>query len=174
MADENNNENAGNEAAQPAAPAKKGMPIGLIIGIVVVVLALGGGGFFMLNSLNSAEAAEGEEGTEEEVEITETNIFYEGFEMSIVNLAISDEYEYMYLKYGITVEVSNELVVSEIMTKQPRITSKVDSNMANQDWNEIATLSGRERLARELTRVINEELQEGEVINTFFSTFVAQ
>ncbi len=46
------------------APQKKGMPVGGLIALVVMVLALGGGGFYMFGMDKSAEAGDGGEGAE--------------------------------------------------------------------------------------------------------------
>ena len=46
------------------APQKKGMPVGGMIALVVMVLALGGGGFYMFGMDKSAEAGDGGEGGE--------------------------------------------------------------------------------------------------------------
>jgi len=158
---------------ESSTPPKKKSPLFLIIGIVVAVLLLGGGGTFFYMQMNSAEAAaEGEE--VEEVEITDTNIYFDGFETNVVNLAVSSEYQFMYLKYGFDIELSDAALYTELNTKMPRLTSAVAGVMSNQDWSEICTPQGRERLGREAMREINEQLTEGEVIGLYFTTFVAQ
>ena len=155
-------------------PKKMGK-MGMIIGITLAVLLLGGGGaiFYMLGM--KPAAAEGEP-TEEAAseEPTETNIYFTDFESNVVNLATSDEYNFMYLKYGFDLEVSDEAVAKELEEKLPRITGIAATVMSNQDYNEISTPEGHERLARELTKEINECLESGTVIGVYFHTFVAQ
>jgi len=174
MADDKQNNNDGPSEPEEKAPVAKRSPLPMIIGIVVVVLLLGGGGFFLYTFMNPAEAAEEGEEVTEEVEITETNIYYSGFQTNVVNLAGSTEYEFMYLKYGFDLELSDSAISSELTLKLPRITANVAGVMSNQDWQEICTPQGRERLAREALRIINDELTDGEVIGLYFTTFVAQ
>ena len=176
MADKKNKEEEveEKESTKPKESKKKSPkgPMMILLGAVVAILVLGGGGFFLWSHFKSADAAE--ETVESGEEITETNIYYEGFPTNIVNLAVSENSEFIYLKYNYILEVSNELVTAEVIRKQPRIIAVVDSVMSNRDWAEIGTSEGKERLAREAMRAINEELQSGEVIGLYFVTFVAQ
>lgn len=166
---------------QPQAPVKKTSNMGLIIGLIMVIILLGGGGFYFFTTMNAADALP----EEEEPEITETNIYYSGFETNIVNLAEIDESEYMYLKYGFDVELIEESVASQIAIRLPRLTSLIAGVMSNREWPEIATAQGRDRLARELMGELNdalitpeeEESEEGptdKIIGLWFTTFVAQ
>jgi flagellar FliL protein len=171
MADEVKTEETTEQAE--VKTAKKGSPLFLIIGIVAAVLLLGGGGFFLYTQMNPVEAAE--EGEEvEEVEIVDTNIYFSGFQSNVVNLAVSSDYEFMYLKYGFEIELTSAEVIPEISTKLPRLTASVAGVMSNQDWMEICTPQGRERLGREAMREINDQLVDGQVIGIYFTTFVAQ
>lgn len=178
---EDNVKNEGAVEAKQQAPVKKNSNMGIIIGLVVVILLLGGGGYYFITTMNAADALP----EEEEPEITETNIYYSGFETNIVNLAESGESEYMYLKYGFDVELIKESVGSEIAVRLPRLTSLIAGVMSNREWSEIATGQGRDRLARELMRELNdalitleeEESEEGptdKIIGLYFTTFVAQ
>ncbi len=160
------------ESTEKEKPEKKKLAMPIIIGIVVVVLLLGGGGAYFFLQSNSAEAAEGEE--EDVEEIVETNIYFSGFQTNVVNLAVSEDYEFMYLKYGFDIEVSDDAVIAEILEKLPRLTGGIAGIMSNRDWNEICTPQGRERMAREAIRDINDNLASGEVIGLYFTTFVAQ
>ncbi len=176
MAEEINTEETV-ESEDPKPEKKKGLPMPLIIvAVVLAVVALGAGGFFLYSQMQPAEAAEeGEEEEEEESEeITETNIYFNGFQTGIVNLEVSGDYPFMYLKYNFDVEVENNAVISELVMKMPRLTSGVAGVMSNQDWNDISTVMGRDRLARDCLRAINDELSEGQCIGLYFTTFVAQ
>lgn len=179
---EDNAKDEGAVEKQPQAPAKKNSNMGIIIGLVVVILLLGGGGFYFYTTMNAADALPEDE---EEPEITETNIYFSGFETNIVNLAESGESEYMYLKYGFDVELIKDSVGSEIAVRLPRLTSLIAGVMSNREWCEIATAQGRDRLARELMSELNdalvtpeeEESEEGpvdKIIGLYFTTFVAQ
>jgi flagellar basal body-associated protein FliL len=173
MADEDKKKDEAEETQEtaPKAPAKKS-PLMMIIGALVVVLLLGGGGFYFFTQMKPAEAAEGEE--VDTGDITETNIYFDGFATNIANLEVSEDYDYLYLKYGFDVEVSDNAVIAEIVSKLPRLTSVAASVMSNQNYTEICESNGRERLARELMRAMNDQLTTGEIIGVYFHTFVAQ
>lgn len=170
------------EETKASEPKKKGLPLGLIIGIVVTVLLLGGGGFYFYTTLNPANA----EAEDEEVpEITETNIYFSGFQTNIVNLAESGESEYLYLKYGFDLEVLDNTVISELVEKLPRLTSLVAGLMSNREWPDIATAQGRDRLAREIVSGLNDaiatpveeegvESSQDKILGLYFTTYVAQ
>ncbi|HEX9745098.1 MAG TPA: flagellar basal body-associated FliL family protein [bacterium] len=166
-----------NEEKTEEKPAKKsGMALPVIIIIIfVAVAALGAGGWFLYSSIQPA-AAEELEGVEAEDETTaaETNIFFDGFQTGIVNLAVSEEYPFMYLKYKFDVEVTSTEVMSEMADKLPRLESKIATVISNRDWMEISSAHGRERLSRDCMREINDDLTSGEVIGLYFNTFVAQ
>ncbi len=136
---------------EKSSPPRKGLPMPLIIvAIVLAIAALGGGGFFLFTLMQPAEASEEDvEEAEEGEENTETNIFFTGFQTSIVNLEVSGDYPFMYLKYGFDVEVESNAVVTEMLTKLPRLEAKVAGVMSSRDWTEISTAQGRERLARD-------------------------
>jgi flagellar basal body-associated protein FliL len=172
-------EESGGETESTAPPSggkKGGRLIGIIVGVVFGLAALGGGGFFVFTQLQPAEASE--EGVEEEQpaeqDISETNIYFDGFATNIANLEVSEDYDFMYLKYGFEVEVDSQKVIQEIVTKLPKLTSKAAGVMSNRNWNEICTPQGRERLARECLAEINDELSTGKCIALYFTTFVAQ
>lgn len=173
MADEDKRNEEAEEPREsvPKAPPKKS-PLPIIIGAVVVLLLLGGGGFFFFTQMKPAEAAEGEEVESEE--ITETNIYFDGFSTSIANLEVSEDYEYLYLKYGFDLEVSDSGVIAEIVAELPRLTAVAADVMSNRNYTELCDGGGRERLSRELMRAMNDELDTGEIIGVYFHTFVAQ
>jgi len=163
------------EGAEKAAPKqkKKSMPL-IILGVVIALAALGAGGYFLYSGMNPAMATDEEGNPIEPQEITETNIFFSGFSTGIVNLAVSSEYPFMYLKYNFELEVDSNAVISEIVSKLPKLTSKVAGVISNRNWNEISSAQGRERLSRDCLRAINDELISGKCIGLYFTTFIAQ
>jgi len=180
MADEKFKDEAEEEESKetqkkPSSKSKLALPIIILIAIIGIG-ALGGGGFYLYSTMKPANAEEAvdAEGTEDEGSVEETNLFFDGFESGIVNLAVSSGYSFNYLKYGFDVEVESEEVLEEVEAKLPRLSAKVAGVMSNRDWNEISSSQGRERLARDAMSEINDELKSGEVIGLYFTTFVAQ
>jgi len=160
------------ESKSESKPGKSGV-LPIIIGVVIGIVLLGGGGTFLFMRMNSAGAVEDGEETPAQGPV-ETNIYFDGFATNIANLAVSDQYDYLYIKYGFDVEVSDSTVISEIVAELPKMTSLAAEVMSNRNYTEICTPQGRDRLAREVMRALNEELESGEVIGVYFHTFVAQ
>jgi flagellar basal body-associated protein FliL len=177
--DDGDSKQSGGAIENAGGGKHKGMPgflVPLVIVSVLVALAgVGVGGYILFTQMQTAQAATGEDtegGTEEPV--TDTNIYFEGFPEGVVNLAVTEDSPFTYLKYAFSIELDNEEVIEEIETKLPRLTSIVAAVMSNLDWNEICTTEGRERVAREAMGAINRELEDGQVIGLYFDTFVAQ
>jgi flagellar basal body-associated protein FliL len=103
-----------------------------------------------------------------------TNIFFSEFPASVVNLGLSEKYDYVYLKYGFNLELSDNKVSTELVQKMPKLVSIVDVAMSGQQWDKIGSARGRESLAMDVVEAINAELESGEVIACYFTTFVAQ
>ncbi len=103
-----------------------------------------------------------------------TNIFLTDFPASVVNLGPSEDYDYVYLKYGFNLELGDEKVRAEIGRKMPKLIAVVDATMGGHPWDKIGNARGRGNLAAELVDALNAELETGEIIACHFITFVAQ
>jgi flagellar basal body-associated protein FliL len=176
-------EEASQEVKTPSASEPKGMQ-GMILPLVIVaiLLGLGGlgiGGYFMFANMKAAQAGtEGGTGSGDTTGgatgITSTNIFFGEFPEGIVNLELSEDNPFTYLKYAFTLEVSDPKVLEELKVKLPKLNSKVAAVMGNRNWAEVSTSSGREQLSKEIVAAVNTELEEGTCIGIYFTTFVAQ
>ncbi len=192
------------EEEKPEAPAKKGLPKKaiLIAGGLVVVLILAAVGYFVFAPSTQAspegsdtEAVEGgtQDGTTEaeatpertsrsthssrrgsEEDTPSTNIFMTDFPASVVNLAPSEKYDYVYLKYGFVLELDNEKVRSEIAVQLPRLISIIDGTMSGLQWDKVCNSRGRDAIAKDVADAINAHLESGKVLAVHFNTFVAQ
>lgn len=107
-------------------------------------------------------------------DIPSTNIFLTDFPASVVNLGLSENFDYVYLKYGFNLELGDEKVRGEIGKKMPKLIAVVDAAMVGHLWDKIGSARGRENLARDLVAALNAELETGEIIACHFITFVAQ
>ena len=190
------------EEESSAAKSKKKFPKKTILiaagGLVILILcAVGYLVFAPSSQADPAEegeditvADEGEEAQEEDAKTSRrsekpsrrgtsekkpsTDIYYTDFAASIVNLAASEKYDYVYLKYGFTLELADNGVRAELTTKMPKLVSIVDSVVSGRQWDKINNPRGREELANDIVEAINEQLETGEVIACHFMTFVAQ
>jgi flagellar basal body-associated protein FliL len=192
------------EEEKPEAPAGKGLPKKaiLIAGGVVVLLILAAVAYFVFApstraSTEGGDTAAVDSGTQDataeaeatperaarsshssrrgsEEEVPSTNIFMTDFPASVVNLAPSEKYDYVYLKYGFTLELSNEKVRSEIAVQLPRLISIIDGTMSGLQWDKVCNARGRDGVAKDVADAINEHLETGKVIAVHFNTFVAQ
>ena len=182
-----------NEESQ--APEKKGKPkIVLLIAGVVVIAVLAAVGYFVFASSTKAELIDVEEGIEESGEsgasrrekgasrsrrggnsnVESTNIFFTDFPAAVVNLGLSEKYEYVYLKYRINLELADEDPRAELTLKMPKLLSIIDSVVSGRPWEQISSKRGRKSLENEIVDTLNDELENGGVIGCYFETFVAQ
>ena len=184
------------EETEPQAPKKKPKIILFAAGgLVIIVLAVVG----YLVFAQSSQASEEEDGTaiqeeqaeenprsrredsprksrrgSEEKNVEGTDIFFTDFPASVVNLGLSENYNYVYLKYGFNLELASEKVRAELTRKMPKIMSTVSTLLTGRKWDQICNQHGRHSLEMEMVDTINEELETGEVIACHFITFVAQ
>jgi flagellar basal body-associated protein FliL len=184
-ADSKKREEAPQEVKNPGPTESKAkgmhsMILPLVIAAIIIGLGgLGIGGYFMFTQMKTAQAgSENGDGSGDttggDAEITSTDIFFEEFPEGIVNLQLSEDNPFTYLKHAFTLEVSDSKVLEELKTKLPKLYSKVATVMSNRVWTEVSTSSGREQLSREVMATINSELEEGTCIGIYFTTFIAQ
>ncbi|MCD6216585.1 flagellar basal body-associated FliL family protein [bacterium] len=171
------------ETEQEEEVKKSAKKLPLIIGGGVLILAiLIGGSIFAMKAFSApADASESEtdgevaEVVEKEAgEYVSTGLYFADFDAFITVLRQSDEYHFTYLKFVPKFELSDAKVTSEILAKLPLIEDKINSVMTDLNWNSIKSERGRERIGEKLTEKLNEFLESGKIIKTYFTTFVAQ
>ncbi len=190
-------ESEASEGKSVAKSARKKPKLVLIIAAVVVIAVVGVAGYLLFAQSSQAGEVPGEgvgqeEGTTDSTtaddttparksrrggsqeKVESTNIFYTDFPTSIVNLGPSDNFDYVYLKYGFNLELGDEKVRAELTKKMPKIASVVDAALTGKKWDQIGTQRGRQGLEQEVGDAINGELETGKVIACYFVTFVAQ
>lgn len=184
------------KASKPAVKKKPKMIF--LIGGVLLLVIIGAGGYLVFarssNAATNGTAAITQENKSSEASATEkpeaapkksrrtggekgaisTNIFFTDFPTSIINLGPSEGSNYVYLKYGFNLELDSEEVKAELNNKMPKISSVVDTLLTGRKWDQIGNQRGRRALEKEIALAINDELETGQVIGCYFTTFVAQ
>jgi len=154
---------------------KKGFPLKLVI-LLVVLVGLGGGGFFawkagMLNRFlggeKQAHASKGEKnGVPLDVGPTRS------LDTFIVNLA--DPLGKRYLKVKMDLELSDEKVVSELEKRLPQLKDTILTTLCSKTYEEIGTLEGKMQLRMEIQARLNQHLKAGKIKNIYFTEFIVQ
>jgi flagellar FliL protein len=90
----------------------------------------------------------------------------------IVNLA--DAQGQRYLKAVIQIETDNPAAEAEITEKMPLVRDEILMILSNKTFDDVATVSGKRMLKREIASAVNRYLGSGQVTNVFFTEFVVQ
>jgi len=79
-----------------------------------------------------------------------------------------------YLRVKIGLEVSDPVVEAELEERQPEIRDLVITSLSGRKVDQLISVQGKDQLKEELKNRINNRLQEGELMNVYFSDFVVQ
>eukprot|EP01022_Parablepharisma_sp_SALTPOND_P032711 TRINITY_DN8602_c0_g2_i1.p3 TRINITY_DN8602_c0_g2~~TRINITY_DN8602_c0_g2_i1.p3 ORF type:complete len:239 (+),score=6.72 TRINITY_DN8602_c0_g2_i1:1872-2588(+) len=161
---------------------KKNLLLFIVIGVLVLLL-IGGGllAFFLLSGDDAPpqqmppqqqqQGAGGGGGTATKSSLLTVGPMYP-LDQFIVNLMTQGGKRY--LKATITLELSDEAMVSEIEKKHAVIRDILIGAMSSKTVEEISTSRGKNKLKEELIARVNEVLTDGYVKNMFFTDFVIQ
>ena len=169
------------EETEPQEQVKKtviNLPLIIGGGLLILIILVGGGIFAMKAISTPAEATESDTSDamveDEEGGYASTGVYYSEFDAFITVLSSDDEFNFTYLKFVPQFELSDQKVSAEIAMKLPSIEDKINSVMTDLDWGAIKSERGRERVGEKLTEKLNELLESGKIVKTYFTTFVAQ
>jgi flagellar protein FliL len=144
-------------AEQPKGKGKKMLIIVLAV-VLLVVLAGGGAAFYLLSSKPAAEKQakqSGDEEVEEEEEGEEEKPpIYEKLEPFTVNLADGESY----LQVEINLKIADAKVADKLKLHMPEIKDGVLRLLSSQSAEELATVEGKDKLATEVQKTVNEIL----------------
>ena len=159
-------------AAKPATANKGKGKLFTILGVVVLVLAGGGGtAFWMMRA--PAEAAEAVEAEHAAVDLAHAGIIK--FEPFIVNLADPGAKRFLRVSIGIIVpseEVAKEIEHGEVLRMQLR--SEIIDLLTTQTSEHIVTPEGKTALKKEILERAHHTLAPHEAHDVIFSDFVVQ
>jgi flagellar FliL protein len=146
----------------------------IILAIILLFMIMMGAGFFIMwNKMSSSiQQPEAEIETIEEEPAKESigPIFSLG--TFIVNL--SDDGGKRYLRVSIDIELSGEELKAELEKRLPQIKDNILMIMPSKTFNSLNSAEGKTALRNELLLSINEVLNNGSIMNIYFTEFVIQ
>ncbi len=170
MADEDKKEKEkGNEKEGEAQP-KKGSNLKWIIIGVVVLLVLGGGGFFAWNTFLNPEQKKdvAEAGAAMRVELGPTF----PLDTFIVNLAGTAGERY--LKVNLELELKDSNLTAELEKRKPQVRDNILLLLSSKTFEEVATFKGKTKIRNQITARLNGILTPGSIRKVYFTEFVVQ
>lgn len=90
----------------------------------------------------------------------------------IVNL--TDAQGTRYLKVVMQLEMSNEILGTEIDRKTPQIRDEVIMLLSSKSFDDVSSIAGKRALKRGILNSVNKYLASGRVLRVYFSDFVVQ
>ncbi|SDB99458.1 MULTISPECIES: flagellar basal body-associated FliL family protein [unclassified Candidatus Frackibacter] len=135
--------------------------------VLMVVLSLviaAGTSYFMLKQLGG-----GIKTTEAKRSVTKLGPTHKVGDF-IVNLAGGSRY----VRLNLSLEVSNEEVISELKKRKPQVRDAIISILRNKEQDDINSQAGTRDLREEIRKSLNKFIPKGEVTNVFFTEFVVQ
>lgn len=148
----------------------------LIIGIVGLILATGGGvaAWYIQKSKPTPQDAEnpGDKVPVPQLEQSAEIGPMIDIEEFIVNIISGDTAHYV--KASLTVELTNENASTEVESRMPQMRDTVLMLIGNKTYEELQDLQGKKQLKAELMSNINSFLQSGKVKSIYFTNFVVQ
>lgn len=153
------------------APKKKSKFLFIILG--VLILALGGGGFFVYSKFFAPNyAIEGNEEAEEQVNPLENIGDMYQLEQFIVNLSHPQGKRYLKLKVELELESAKAV---EMATKaSPKLRDVVIMMLTSMTFEEVMTPEGKIRIRDELLERFNQVIRPERIKNIYFTEFVVQ
>ena len=158
------------------APKAKKKPMGMIIGIIVGLLALGGGGYYAYMTYFQEKPVEevpveGEKGTVKEEEDVNLGVMFP-LAPFIVNLAGSGGKRF--LKVTISLELSTPEVHAELKENIQKITDSILVLLSSKSFEDVYSVRGKFKLKDEVTTRVNRFLVVGHVKDAYFTEFIIQ
>ena len=155
-------------------PKKKGSKKIILISVLVILLGLAGGGYFVWNKyIAPAVGLDGEPSKAvKKVEPKDEIGTMFPLEPFVVNLA--DSSGKRFLKTTMELELSDEALAEEIKARLPQIKDSILLLLSSKNFNDIYTVHGKIKLREEIIIRVNTFLKHGRVRNVYFTEFVIQ
>jgi len=89
-----------------------------------------------------------------------------------VNLLSSSRARYLRVKIGL--EVDDPIVQAELEDRKPEIRDLIITTLSGRKVDQLISVQGKNQLKEELKHRINTRLENGKLLNVYFSDFVVQ
>ena len=155
------------DSAEGGAPAKKKLPLKLVIMGLGGLLVVGGGGYFgysMLFGHHEAKPAEVKAKPAVFVDLPEI----------LVNLSNSGNDRTQYLKVKMTLELADQQLMQQVQPMMPRVTDTFQTYLRELRPSDLEGSAGLYRLKEELTRRVNATISPSHVNAVLFKEIVIQ
>jgi flagellar FliL protein len=153
--------------AEGAAPARKGLPLKLIMIGVAGLLVVGGGGFFGYTKLLHQHEAKAEAPPVKPA-------VYVDLPEILVNLSNVGSDRTQYLKVKMTLELPDQQMVQQVQPMMPRVTDTFQTYLRELRPSDLDGSAGLYRLKEELTRRVNATISPNHVNAVLFKEIVVQ
>ena len=155
------------EGGEDTAPAKKKLPLKMIIIGVAGLAVLGGGGYFgysMIFGHKEAKAA---------APVAKPAVFVDLPEI-LVNLSSGGSDRTQYLKVKMTLELADQALMQQVQPMMPRVTDTFQTYLRELRPSDLDGSAGLYRLKEELTRRVNATIAPSHVNAVLFKEIVIQ
>jgi flagellar protein FliL len=154
---------------EAAAPAKKKLPLKLILMAAIGLLVVGGGGgaayFFLLGKPKEVQAAA--------VPVVKPAVYLDLPDV-LVNLANTGGERTQYLRVKITLEMTDQIMVQQVQPVMPRVMDAFQTYLRELRPTDLDGSAGLYRLKEELTRRVNAAISPSRVNAVLFKEIVVQ
>jgi len=173
------------EETKNVAPQKsgKGLMIALVGIIVILIVAVGGLGFYLFTSgaLNNNTQAQGQEMMKAEADDNSKEFFKVALNDLVLNITNAKGREKL-MKLSFTLKSTEESIESIVEENKAEIIDVVIQQISARSSEELLTVGGKELLKEELIEEINvvvndatatnEDINKNNIKKLFFTTFV--
>jgi flagellar FliL protein len=146
----------------------------IIAAFLLFVMALMGGGFFILWTKMTALSEPAPIAEEEVVEAEEPDEIGPLYSLGTLIVNLADEGGKRYLRVSIELELESPEMTEEVERRLPQVRDSVLMILPTKTFADINTTPGKVALRDELIAAINGIVKTGKVKNLYFTEFVVQ
>jgi flagellar FliL protein len=146
----------------------------IIAAFLLFVMALMGGGFFILWTKMSALSEPAPIAEEEVAEVEEPDEIGPLYSLGTLIVNLADEGGKRYLRISIELELESPEMTEEVERRLPQVRDSVLMILPTKTFADINTTPGKVALRDELVTAINGIVKTGKVKNLYFTEFVVQ
>jgi flagellar protein FliL len=150
----------------------------MALGGVVLLVAIMGGGFFMMWQKMNASIAQiqSSNGKDDKAHAAKEKeeVIKPTYKMDTLIVNLADQGGKRYLRITMEMELSAPEVLEEIPKRLPQLRDTILMILPSKQYTDISTTEGKTALRDELIAKINTILKKGTVTNIFFTEFVVQ